>query len=66
MYSFKKIRKKVKFSPLTTQGYSIKSSALDVGLIDSGNYKPNICRDWTLIKKMDKKIMKNLLKRFAL
>jgi len=57
----KKLEKKVNFSPLTTQGYSVKkSSALDVGLIESGNYKPNVCRDWTLIKKMDKKNYKKI------
>ena len=36
---------------------------MDVGLIDSGNYKPNICRDWTLIKKMDKKDKKKIFLR---
>lgn len=57
----RKLKKKIKFSPLTTQGYSVKKrSALDVGLIESGNFKPNVCRDWTLIKKMDKKNYKKI------
>lgn len=59
-----KLNKNKKFSPLTTQGYSVKkASALKVGLIDSGIYKPNICRDWTLITKMDKLNMKKIFVR---
>jgi len=54
-HHLRKIDKRKKYSPLTTQGYVVsKKAALDVGLIDSGNFKPNICRDWTLVKKMDK------------
>lgn len=42
------------FSPLTTQGYSVrKKAAIEVGLIDRLDSSFNICRDWTLIKKMD-------------
>lgn len=49
-----KIATNKNYSPLTTQGYSVKKSTAEkVGLIDSGIFKPNICRDWTLIKKMD-------------
>lgn len=52
------------YSPLTTQGYSVrKKIAFEVGLIDSGIYKPNICRDWTLIKKMDKKKYKKFFSK---
>ena len=52
------------FRPLTTQGYSVKKdSALKVGLIDHGIFRPNICRDWTLIKKMDAKKMKKIFVR---
>jgi glycosyltransferase involved in cell wall biosynthesis len=53
-----KIRGK-SYSPLTAQGYSVrKESAISVGLIDTtdGIKLPfNVCRDWTLIKKMDEK-----------
>ena len=46
-----------KYSPLTSQGYSVKKdSALKVGLIDTsetGKLPFNVCRDWTLVKKMD-------------
>jgi len=59
-----KLDNKPNFSPLTTQGYSVKkASALKVGLIDHGVFKPNICRDWTLIKKMDAKKMKKIFVR---
>lgn len=51
-----KITSNKNYSPLTTQGYSVKkNSAEKVGFIDTGIFKPNICRDWTLIKKMDSK-----------
>jgi glycosyltransferase involved in cell wall biosynthesis len=46
------------YSPLTAQGYCVKKeSAMRVGLIDSievGKLPFNVCRDWTLVKKMDK------------
>ena len=46
-----KITSNINYSPLTTQGYSVKKiSAEKVGFIDAGIFKPNICRDWTLIK----------------
>ena len=55
-YHEEKIQNNKNYSPLTTQGYSVKKkSAMEVGLIDHGIFKPNICRDWTLIKKMDNK-----------
>jgi hypothetical protein len=45
------------YSPLTAQGYCVrKEAAIAVGLIDtveSGKLPFNVCRDWTLIKKMD-------------
>lgn len=57
----KKLIDRPNFSPLTTQGYSVsKKGALKVGLIDKGIFKPNVCRDWTLIKKMDKKKYKKV------
>lgn len=43
------------FDPLTTQGYSVrKAPALLVGGISGGRYPFNTCRDWTLVKKMEK------------
>ena len=55
------MKKKTNFKPLTTQGYSVrKTAAIKVGLIEKGNFKPNICRDWTLVKKMDKKNYKKI------
>ena len=46
-----------KYSPLTAQGYCVKKeSAMVVGLIDtieSGKVPFNVCRDWTLVKKLD-------------
>ena len=43
------------FDPLTTQGYSVRRvSALDVGGISGGRYPFNTCRDWTLVRKMEK------------
>ena len=57
----KKLIDRPNFSPLTTQGYSVsKKAALNVGLIDKGIFKPNVCRDWTLIKKMDKQKYKKV------
>ena len=57
----KKLDDRPNFSPYTTQGYSVdKKSALSVNLIDKGIFKPNICRDWTLIKKMDMKKFKKI------
>ena len=57
----KKLIDRPNFSPLTTQGYSVsKKAALSVGLIDKGIFKPNVCRDWTLIKKMEKKKYKKI------
>ena len=44
-----------KFDPFTTQGYAVKKSkALKVGGITGANYPYNFCRDWTLVKKMEK------------
>ncbi|MBT4732425.1 glycosyltransferase family 2 protein [Candidatus Woesearchaeota archaeon] len=46
-----------RYTPLTSQGYCVKkSSAISVGLIDTIHHREipfNVCRDWTLIKKMD-------------
>lgn len=57
----RKLEKKTNFKPLTTQGYSVrKTAAIKAGLIEKGNFKPNICRDWTLVKKMDKKNYKKV------
>jgi len=54
-YAHNRRKKEINFSPLTSQGYSVKkSSAIAAGLIDEGSSKPNICRDWTLVKKMEK------------
>ena len=54
-HHLRKLDKRKNYSPLTTQGYVVsKKAALNAGLIDSGKFKPNICRDWTLVKKMDK------------
>jgi hypothetical protein len=54
-WSNNKININKNFSPLTSQGYSVKkTSALSAGLIDPGSAKPNICRDYTLVRKMEK------------
>jgi glycosyltransferase involved in cell wall biosynthesis len=40
---------------LTTQGYSVRRlPAIAVGGISGGNYPFNTCRDWTLVRKMEK------------
>lgn len=62
-WSETKIENNSNFSPLTSQGYSVrKSSAISEGLIDVGSKSPNICRDYTLVQKLDKK---NYSKIFA-
>lgn len=53
-WSETKIENNSSFSPLTSQGYSVrKSSAISEGLIDAGSKNPNICRDYTLVQKLD-------------
>lgn len=50
----KKLVRGEKYSPLTTQGYCVrKRYAAKVGFIDSAVTTFNVCRDWTLVKKMD-------------
>jgi len=46
------------YSPLTSQGYCVrKDAAVSVGLIETTEIRLpyNVCRDWTLVKKMDSK-----------
>lgn len=55
-WSESKIEKDINFSPLTSQGYSVrKSAAISEGLIEAGSKNPNICRDYTLVQKLEKK-----------
>ena len=50
----KKKRRGTAFSPLTTQGYCVELvAASKVGFIDTFKTDFNVCRDWTLVKKMD-------------
>lgn len=52
------------YNPYTTQGYSVRrDAALAVGGISGADYPVNICRDWTLVKKMEAKGYKKMIDR---
>ncbi len=56
--------KNPKFSPWTTQGYSVRrDAALAVGMISGGVYPVNFCRDWSLGKKLEEHRYKKIFDR---